>query len=245
MEQFLDITIEPLQFIIKPHAHNIWEILYFTEGEGITYVDNQPYKFTPGCIICQPPRVNHFRTSENGHRIIRLALNQIDNFTSNILFYQDNYNNDFKQILHQMINYYYTKEYNWENIINAQINLLKEYLIAWDRQKRNRYIDMCEKKIIENLSNPSFSLRELIDTMPMSATYFMKQFKKDTGYTPSQYLTVKRIDYAKSLLVNVEISGLLIKDVAKMAGFNDQCYFSRVFKKITGVPPEKMVVNYF
>jgi len=161
-------------------------------------------------------------------------------FTLKALFYRDSYNEDFRQILLQMINYFYIKNRNWENIVNAQINLLKEYLIAWDRPKRNNYIDMCEQKIIENLANPNFSMRELINTIPVSATYFMKQFKRETGYTPSQYLTVKRVDYAKSLLVNLGISGLLIKDVAKMAGFNNQCYFSRVFKKITGLSPEKM-----
>ena len=241
MKSFLDVSIESFNNTIQPHSHNVWEIIYFMEGEGLTYLNNQPYKFSPGSIICQPPRVIHYRTLENSHKIIRLVLSHMDDFVLKTPFYHDNYSGDFKQILLQMINYSYIKERNWENILNAQINLLKEYMISWNLPKKNSYIDMCEKKIIENLSNRDFSLKDLIHTIPVSATYFMKQFKKETGYTPNQYLTVKRVDYAKSLLINLRISGLLIKDVAAMTGFRNQCYFSRVFKKITDVSPENIV----
>jgi len=245
VQKLLDISNKPFATIISPHAHSCWEIIYITQGEGITYIGSRPYKFKTGDIICQPPRVNHYRVSEAGYRMICLVLGQVDDFALEIPIYHDNYSKDYLQILKQMMNCYQVKEYNWENIINAHLHLLKEYMISWARTKKSTYVAMCENEIIDNLSSPDFSLSALIDSIPVSNTYFMKQFKKETGYTPNQYLTAKRVEYARSILIDLAVNGLRIKDVAQMTGFNSQCYFSRVFKKVTGLTPESVAnVNH-
>ena len=51
-----------------------------------------------------------------------------------------------------------------------------------------------------------------------------------------RYLTNYRVSEACSLLKN---SGLSIAEIAVSVGFFDQFYFSRVFKKVKGVPPSK------
>ena len=54
--------------------------------------------------------------------------------------------------------------------------------------------------------------------------------------SPIDYLTGYRISEACSLLKN---TGLSIAEIAVSVGFFDQFYFSRVFKKVKGVPPSK------
>ena len=56
------------------------------------------------------------------------------------------------------------------------------------------------------------------------------------GLTPMDYLVNKRIDEAKVLL---EDGSLKIKDIARVVGYEDSLYFSKVFKKFTGVSPKE------
>jgi YesN/AraC family two-component response regulator len=54
------------------------------------------------------------------------------------------------------------------------------------------------------------------------------------GYSPIEYLTHLRIDRAKELLAHSDIR---IKEVSQSVGYEDELYFSRIFKKIAGVSP--------
>jgi AraC-like DNA-binding protein len=59
-------------------------------------------------------------------------------------------------------------------------------------------------------------------------------FREFTGYTPMEYLRRLRIDMARELLGNAELS---IKEVAARVGFSEPNHFSRVFAQVDGVPP--------
>ena len=62
----------------------------------------------------------------------------------------------------------------------------------------------------------------------------------NVGQSPIDYLTNYRISEACSLLKN---SNLSIAEIAVSVGFFDQFYFSRVFKKVKGVPPSKYLAT--
>ena len=59
-------------------------------------------------------------------------------------------------------------------------------------------------------------------------------FVQHLALSPNEYLTQYRINQACVLLRS---SPLSIGEIAGSVGFEDQLYFSRVFKKIKGVPP--------
>jgi len=98
-------------------------------------------------------------------------------------------------------------------------------------------VELCVQQITRNISNIDFSLAGVFDQIPLSTTYFMKLFKQETGMTPNDYMIDKRMDYAAQLLSNRHAFGLRIKDVSQMCGYDDQYYFSRIFKKKTGYSP--------
>ena len=58
--------------------------------------------------------------------------------------------------------------------------------------------------------------------------------KKETGQNFMDYLTELRINESKALLCRNDLS---VQDVAEAVGYRDLKYFSRLFKKITGVSP--------
>lgn len=73
-------------------------------------------------------------------------------------------------------------------------------------------------------------------------TYLSDLFKRETGYTFTGFLAEYRIYRAKCLLRK---AGCKIQEVALQAGFKDQRYFSRVFKKICGVTPMEYRTEFF
>lgn len=68
----------------------------------------------------------------------------------------------------------------------------------------------------------------------ISRSHLYRVFMKNTGMSPNEYLSAYRINKACGLLRN---SGLKINEIASSVGFQDQLYFSRVFKKMKGVSP--------
>jgi len=67
-----------------------------------------------------------------------------------------------------------------------------------------------------------------------STGYFYRQFRQRTGLAPNAYLTRIRLQTASQLL---QQSTLPVKEIAGRVGLPDEAYFSRLFKKATGVSP--------
>ncbi|MCU6709280.1 response regulator [Paenibacillus sp. J5C_2022] len=78
------------------------------------------------------------------------------------------------------------------------------------------------------------SLQNVAARFFLSREYIARKFKQEYGMTLLEYLTRIRIDKAKLLLHNPH---LRIAQVAEMVGYQDEKYFSRVFKKLEGMNP--------
>ena len=98
-----------------------------------------------------------------------------------------------------------------------------------------------QEAIINNYTDCDFSLDAVYASIAYSKEYVRKIFIKEYGISPLAYLMEKRIDCAKQLLLrrNNNDSNYSIKEIAQMSGFSDPLYFSRYFKKITGVSPKE------
>jgi two-component system response regulator YesN len=78
------------------------------------------------------------------------------------------------------------------------------------------------------------SMEQAADYVNLSPFYFSKLFKKHVGETFIDYLTRLRIEEARELIGREILS---LKEVCYEVGYNDPNYFSRVFKKVTGMSP--------
>lgn len=80
------------------------------------------------------------------------------------------------------------------------------------------------------------TLDEAAAKIQVSPYYFSKLFKENLGQTFIDYLTQKRIELSKNLLISTEKT---FKEICFEVGYHDPNYFSRVFKKITGLTPSE------
>jgi two-component system, response regulator YesN len=65
-------------------------------------------------------------------------------------------------------------------------------------------------------------------------------FKKETGKTINDYLNEYRIEKSKELLKN---RGVKLYEVSHNSGYNDVKYFTKTFKKFTGITPSEYREN--
>ena len=81
----------------------------------------------------------------------------------------------------------------------------------------------------------NFSVGELAERFSYNTKYLSSLFKKFTGKTPVAYVTERKIELAKRLLVSSNES---VKSIAKEIGFVDEYYFMKVFKRYTNMTPK-------
>ena len=86
------------------------------------------------------------------------------------------------------------------------------------------------------------SLDEIARSAHMSRFHFIRQFKRELGATPMEFLEQFRIGRAQELML--EQPNLRLNDVARAVGFEDPAYFSRVFHKRTGYAPRDYRRNF-
>lgn len=99
------------------------------------------------------------------------------------------------------------------------------------------YVKNAIKYIQYNYAN-NIDVSEIADHVGLSRSHLYRIFVKHLSQSPNEYLTNYRINQACTLL---RTSGLSVGEIAGSVGFDDQLYFSRVFKKVKGVPPSQYV----
>lgn len=95
------------------------------------------------------------------------------------------------------------------------------------------------KEIKENYAQ-DISLTELAGKYGFSTGYVSALVKEELGLSFSEYVTGKRIQKAKDLLTNPELS---IEQIAELSGYHDYFYFTKVFKRRVGISPNKYRKN--
>lgn len=88
--------------------------------------------------------------------------------------------------------------------------------------------------IHQNYYHP-ISRKEVAASVGVSENYLSQIFRQEMTISPWDYLSRLRIKMAKELLQESDAS---VTQVAIQVGFNDPAYFSRVFRKMTGKPPQ-------
>ena len=114
----------------------------------------------------------------------------------------------------------------------SEINEIIRYLHEEDSQYTpvvRQIMDEVQKNYKENMN-----LKTLAYKYHMNASYLGQIFQKEVGCSFTQYLSSKKIEIAKELILNTNMK---ISDIAKQVGYPDTSYFYRKFKLHYGVAP--------
>ena len=122
------------------------------------------------------------------------------------------------------------------------INYFKGMVTSFQKHREKELRGLISEALIyiNNNYDKDISLDGVAKEINMSYHYFSKFFKDAVGKNFIDYLTDLRIEKSKELLKDVSLS---IKSICYNVGYSDPNYFSKIFKKTTGITPTEYRAN--
>lgn len=104
----------------------------------------------------------------------------------------------------------------------------------------SKTITTCQNYILKNIYQ-ELSLQQLVHITKKNPVYLSTLFKKEVGMPLIKYIQQEKVEEAKKLLTLTHRS---ILDISTMLNFNDQSYFTKIFKQQTGITPKQYRKQY-
>ena len=137
------------------------------------------------------------------------------------------------QFISEFFNYQTIEEVCW-----SLTDILKKFTRETFEFSKIKHVDIISKAIdyVKAHYMRKLTLNEVAERVFLSPSYFSKIFKQEMGCYFKDYVNYIRVEKSKLLLLTGKAS---LVEIADNAGFYDQSYFNKVFKKLTGVTPKK------
>lgn len=132
---------------------------------------------------------------------------------------------------HRVVDKLHLKSFVYQMIFRYIINADCDTVYV-DRGKDEiiyRVIDFIDKNIEMNPSNS-----DLARICHLHPNNFIRFFKKKTGHTPARYIKLKKMEKAKKLIEETDLS---FNEIMRYVGYDDAAHFSKSFKSVYGNVP--------
>jgi AraC-like DNA-binding protein len=229
------VAVEKGSDAAEDHFHRGVEIVYFLSGTGSTTIDDQTYDVQSNCFSVIPSHVIHNQISKTTITSICVCLSGCDLESVQGLWVDST--GEIKDCLQKLMQELTTQKTGYSQVsegyllaINGLIKRAVKENVPQDRKQAlvSEALDIIEEK------KGSLSIDEVAGQLFVSKDYLRHLFKHYIGQSPINTIILVRIDHAKKLLMNPELT---IVQVADQCGFEDPYYFSRLFKSYTGKSP--------
>ncbi len=250
-------------FSVKyPHRHDFFEVLFLLKGFGYHVIDGNKYEIKPPCVFFMSPGQAHklelsndiegyiFIFTSDFYLINRSNQNSLIEFPFFYTIHQDNP----PLILENEVDVDFLGALFRQGI--SEIQQGREYAVEMMRSILDLILTTCTARypVNENLLNKgkgqflvkrffqlveennqkNLSLSEYAGLIGITANHLTQTVKLLTGKTSTQIIKAKQLLEIKRLLVHTNLS---VSEIANQLNFDDQSYFTKFFKRETGLTP--------
>ena len=221
----------------RAHSHsNLFEITYQTEGACTMTANGESFSVKQGDIIIMPPGTSHAGNGD-GELFNDMYIQCTGCEFTDVHVVHDT-DGAILSLMEMIYRVTTERGDRYHEIADSLLEAICAYLTKYVNKKtKYGFVDSFKNLMYENLSNSDFDISDVIKKSGYSADHFRRCFKEETGTTPLGYLTDLRINRAKKLLRATPYQS--IGSIAAGCGFSDEFYFSRVFRKETGISPRE------
>lgn len=144
------------------------------------------------------------------------------------------------------LNDYYVRCLEKQRSTKDVVECIEEELFDLSRQMERRWGANTPPAVVRayhillNNVQENISVKELAGELNMSPHYFSGLFKRWLGVSFTQFRSLAKINYSLTLLLSTDLP---ISQIASQLGFNDQAYFTNMFKWYTGITPNHFRKN--
>ena len=240
----IGITYPNPEYRVARDDSNLFVFEFVISGKGYLEFEDKIYTLVPGDFYIIEPHTRHADYSDKANPYHKIWINfSSDCFKTVFDAYGLNGINVFKNIdirpyFDQLL--LLSEKSNYSDDIAVDVsNVLFQMLHLLAKQMRNPHGDISPvalkiKNFLDDAAFSEISLDEVVKGVNYSRKQINRIFKKEFGKTPYEYYLNVKLGFAKKYLVMTDLS---IKEISEKLHFNNQYYFSSLFKKKVGMPP--------
>jgi len=250
-------------FSVKyPHRHDFFEVLYLQKGSGYHVIDDNKYEIKPPCVFFMSPGQAHklelshdiegyiFIFTSDFYLLNRSNQDSLIEFPFFYTIHQDNppllLNNEsdvrfLETLFRQGIAEIEQSGDHISEMLRAILGLIlttssARYPANENQLNKGKGQFLVKRffHLIEENNQKNLSLSDYASIIGVTANHLTQIVKVLTGKTSLQIIKAKQLLEIKRLLVHTNLN---ISEIANQLNFEDQSYFSKFFKRETGLTP--------
>lgn len=253
-------TIHPYNHKMPtPHYHEYFELLYIIKGNCDIIINNNMYSVKSGTIAFIPADVLHKTSYYGDIRPERIYIEFVKEYVSDLIdTYKDHFffsggkivsipldiRDEITNDMMVMLNEYNSDNFMKESMLKSLFQIFMIKLMRYEQEFKIYEVtdlvpapELTIQRVIDYIINhftENITLDELADIAHINASYLSKKFKDINGVGFKEYINMLRVQYARELLVNTDLS---ILEIAFKCGYDSSNYFGDVFKRLAKVSP--------
>ena len=234
------------------HTHPFTELFYVVDGKGEFNIQGQRFPVEANDFVIINPQVEHTELSSPDEPLEYIVLGIRGLSFSNLtpvsegghpfsFFNLRDEQKDILRYLNAMVQEATSQQMSYELVCHNLLEILlikilrhQHFDLEVGKQSKATKDISFIKHYLETYYHESIQLEDLASMTHLSRFYISHSFKKEIGMSPMEYLIDIRIKESKILLRTTNYS---ISQVADIVGFTTPTYFSKQFRKSTGISP--------
>lgn len=234
------------------HTHPFTELFYVVDGKGEFNIQGQRFPVKANDFVIINPQVEHTELSSPDEPLEYIVLGIKGLSFSNLtpvsegghpfsFFNLRDEQKDILRYLNAMVQEATSQSMSYELVCHNLLEILlikilrhQHFDLEVGKQSKATKDISFIKHYLETYYHESIQLEDLASMTHLSRFYISHSFKKEIGMSPMEYLIDIRIKESKILLRTTNYS---ISQVADIVGFTTPTYFSKQFRKSTGISP--------
>lgn len=236
----------------RPRGRVDWQLIYISAGEGHFILDGTEVIVPAGnMVLYQPKQEQHYHflgKDQSQYWFVHFSGRQVKNILRQCQIPLDGYilhtglSFEYEQLFRQMRDELLECSWGYEEML---VWLLRALFVKMHRRmsedatKESGFVrDEMEraKEYFLKHYNEEINIEQYAASRNMSTSWFGKSFSAAVGKSPKQFILDLRILNAQMLL---ETSDGTVSEIARIVGYENSLYFSRLFRRVKGVSPTK------
>ena len=250
-------------FSVKyPHRHDFFEVLYLQKGSGFHVIDGNKYEIKPPCVFFMSPGQAHklelshdiegfiFIFTADFYLLNRSNQNSLIEFPFFYTIHQDNpplmlENQNDVRFLEVLFRQSIDEIQKSGELVPEMLRSILDLILTTCSARYTVYENLLNKgrgqilvkrffHLLEENHQKNLSLNNYAGLIGVTPNHLTQTVKLLTGKTSSQIIKSKQLLEIKRLLVHTNLS---VSEIANQLNFEDQSYFTKFFKRETGLTP--------
>jgi AraC-type DNA-binding domain-containing proteins len=224
---------------IPPHQHECYELVYYLEGKGTTTIGQMSYPFQANTFAFLPPRCLHNENHQEDARILFVGFQCASPEMRSLSgVYEDDKDRTIEQLMRRIEAEFSQRREGYAHLLNLMASEIAPLMLRMFGRGKTAQASADRVQYVRNYMDEHYRQKLSIEALARMSGYsydrFRHLFRDRYGDSPIRYLLMKRLEFAKSLLIH---SRMHISEVSSETGFTNDAQFCNLFKRETGMSP--------